>query len=183
MTFSETNLKGSFLINFKPMTDDRGWFCRTYCEREFTQMGLSTSWVQANHSFSLNKGTVRGLHYQRNPFAEKKLVCCVSGSIYDVIVDLRKDSPTFLKWFGVELSSENNNALYIPEGFAHGFQTLDNNTSVIYQHSNYYSPESEAGLNYLDPRIKIDWKLPVSSISSKDLNRKFLTDSDISKLF
>ena len=131
MNFTETPLKGSYIITINPIGDSRGWFARTYCKNEFLNIGHNKEWVQINHSFTSLKGTIRGLHFQQKPFTEIKLLRCIPGSVFDVIVDLRKDSPTFLKWFGIELSAENKKMLYIPEGFAHGFQTLENNTELI----------------------------------------------------
>lgn len=168
MIFEETTLAGSFIITIPRAGDSRGWFARTYCADEFSNLGINTNWVQANHSFSTMKGTLRGMHYQKHPYGEIKMVRCISGSVYDVIIDLRKDSPTFLQWFGVELSVENMKMLYIPKGFAHGFQTLTANAELIYQHSEFYTPEAEAGIHYDDKLINIGWPLPVAVISERD---------------
>src|SRR5688572_15692356 len=124
MTFTPTELKGSFVIDLEPFIDDRGWFARFFCKREFESIGHTKEWVQLNHSMTIKKAALRGMHFQVPPFSEIKMVRCISGSVYDVIIDIRKDSDTFLKWFGVELSAENKRMIYIPEGFAHGFQCL-----------------------------------------------------------
>jgi dTDP-4-dehydrorhamnose 3,5-epimerase len=166
--FTETILKGSFVIDLEPRGDSRGWFARTYCKNEFAAIGHTKEWVQLNHSFSSQKGTLRGMHFQMPPHAEIKMVRCISGAVYDVIVDLRKDSDTFLKWFGVELSAENKKMIYIPEGFAHGFQTLTDNAELIYHHSEFYSASAEAGILYNDKATGIEWPLPVAEISERD---------------
>jgi dTDP-4-dehydrorhamnose 3,5-epimerase len=173
--FSETILKGCFVIDLKPFQDDRGWFSRTYCKDEFKSIGYDAEFVQLNHSFTNNRGTIRGMHYQIAPFKEIKLVRCISGNIFDVIIDLRFDSPTFLKWIGVELSSENKKMILIPEGFAHGFQSLSNNAELIYHHSAFYTPNSEGGLRYDDESLNIDWPLAVSNISERDKNHPLIT--------
>ena len=146
MIFTETPLAGSYLISLTPYGDSRGWFARTYCKKEFNQIGHDKEWVQLNHSYSSTKGTVRGMHYQSEPYGEIKMVRCIAGVVYDVIIDLRKDSSTFLKWFGVEISGENKCMIYIPKGFAHGFQTLSDNAELIYHHTEFYTPSAEAGL-------------------------------------
>src|SRR6478752_4125211 len=135
MKFTETSLKGSYTIDLNLFKDERGWFARTYCKNEFETIGHAKEWVQLNHSFTKQKGAIRGMHYQLPPFSEIKMVRCIAGAVYDVIIDLRKDSETFLKWFGVELSAENKKMIYIPEGFAHGFQALTNDCELIYHHS------------------------------------------------
>lgn len=168
MKIIETPLKGLFVIEFSPMEDDRGFFMRTYCKKEFASIDFTKEFVQFNHSFNKQKGTVRGMHFQNPPFCETKLVRCVSGSIYDVVVDIRKKSPTFLQSFSIKLSDKNAKGILIPEGFAHGFQTLKNNTSVIYHHTEYYQPNSDGGLKYNDEKLNIQWPLPVTIISEKD---------------
>jgi len=168
MIFSETILKGSYEITLTPHGDNRGWFARTYCKKEFEQIGHQKEWVQINHSFSAQKGTVRGMHFQHPPFAEIKMLRCIAGSVYDVIIDLRKGSPTFLTWYGTELSAANKKMLYIPAGFAHGFQTLTADAELIYHHTEFYTPAAEAGIIYNDPSIKITWPLPVSELSARD---------------
>jgi len=174
MIFTETILKGSYEISLTPHGDSRGWFARTYCKKEFEQIGHQQEWVQLNHSFSSQKGTVRGMHFQHAPFAEIKMLRCIAGSVYDVIVDLRKDSPTFLKWFGTELSAENKKMLYIPAGFAHGFQTLTDDVELIYHHTGFYTPSAEAGIRYNDSAINIAWPLAVSEISERDTNHPLI---------
>lgn len=168
MIFTETILKGSYEITLTPHGDSRGWFARTYCKKEFEQVGHQQEWVQLNHSFSSQKGTVRGMHFQQAPFTEIKMLRCIAGSVYDVIIDLRKDSPTFLKWFGTELSAQNKKMLYIPAGFAHGFQTLTDDAELIYHHTEFYTPSAEAGIRYNDNAINIAWPLAVSEISERD---------------
>lgn len=177
MTFSETTLKGCYVVTLEPKGDDRGWFARTYCKKEFLKIGHEKEWVQMNHSFTEKKGTVRGMHYQIPPFGEIKMVRCISGSVFDVVVDIRKDSPTFLKWFGVELSAANKKMIYIPEGFAHGFQTLTENCELIYHHSTFYEPGAEAGLNVLDARLDIHWPEAIVNLSERDISHEFLIDN------
>lgn len=174
MTFTETSLKGSFLIALTTHGDSRGWFARTYCKKEFQEIGHTSEWVQMNHSFSAQKGTLRGLHFQKEPFAEIKMLRCIAGAVFDVIVDLRQGSPTYLSWYGAELSAANKQMLYVPKGFAHGFQTLSDNTELIYHHSEYYHPEAEAGVMYNDPALKINWPLEITEISDRDLRHSFI---------
>lgn len=174
MKFIPTILNGSFTIQLDPINDERGWFARYFCKKEFSTIGHNKEWVQMNHSFSLKKGTLRGMHFQKPPYSEIKLVRCIQGSVFDVIIDLRKDSPTFLKWFGAELSAENKLMMYIPEGFAHGFQTLEDNSGLLYMHTAYYSPEAEDGLRYNDPQVNISWPLEISEISMRDTNHDLL---------
>ena len=177
MTFTETNLKGSYIVDLNLFTDDRGAFARTYCKRDFKEIGHNKEFVQFNQSYNTHKGTIRGMHYQIPPFKEIKLVRCIRVAVYDVIIDIRQDSPTFLPHFAVELSADNKRALYIPEGFAHGFQTLEDNTELIYHHSEYYTPNADSGLNYLDPALNIQWPATVSKISEKDKNLKLIDQS------
>ena len=174
MKFIPTILNGSFTIQLDPINDERGWFARYFCKKEFSTIGHNKEWVQMNHSFSLKKGTLRGMHFQKPPYSEIKLVRCIQGSVFDVIIDLRKDSPTFLKWFGAELSAENKLMMYIPEGFAHGFQTLEDNSGLLYMHTAYYSPEAEDGLRYNDPQVNISWPIEISEISMRDTNHDIL---------
>jgi dTDP-4-dehydrorhamnose 3,5-epimerase len=174
MIFTETILKGSYEITLTPHGDSRGWFARTYCKKEFEQIGHQQEWVQLNHSFSSQKGTVRGMHFQHAPFAEIKMLRCIAGSVYDVIIDLRKDSPTFLKWVGTELSAQNKKMLYIPAGFAHGFQTLTDDVELVYHHTEFYTPAAEAGIRYNDSAINIEWPLGVSEISERDTNHPLI---------
>lgn len=149
---------------------------RTYCKKEFVQIGFYGEWVQMNHSVSHKKGTLRGMHFQTPPFSEVKMVRCIHGAVFDVIVDVRKGSPTFLEWFGIELSAANRHMLYIPGGFAHGFQTLEDDTELIYLHSEYYVPQAENGLRYDDPALQISWPLEVTAISTRDLSHPALTN-------
>jgi len=177
MTFAETSLKGSYLINLKPIGDERGWFVRTFCKNEFKKIGHVKEWVQMNHSFTSIAGTVRGMHFQKSPHQEIKMVRCISGAIFDIIVDIRKGSPSFLQCFGVELSAANNKMIYIPEGFAHGFQTLTENCELIYHHSAFYEPSAEGGLNIYDPKINIKWPTEIAVVSERDKLHEFLTDN------
>ncbi len=174
MKFEETSLHGSFIVHIDYINDDRGWFARTFCKDEFRKIGHTKEWVQMNHSFTKETGTIRGMHFQKLPFSEIKLVRCIAGKVFDVIIDLRKNSETFLKWFGVELSSENKKMIYIPEGFAHGFQTLTGDCQLLYNHSEYYIPGMEDGIKYDDERISISWPLIVKDISERDLNHPML---------
>lgn len=168
MKFVETELKGAFVLEINQLTDERGFFGRSWCKKEMEEHGLNGNVVQANTSFSKAKGTLRGMHYQRHPHEETKLIRCTKGAIYDVIVDLRKDSPTYLKWFGIELSEANYKMLYIPEKFAHGFITLTDDAEVTYLVTEFYTPGAEAGLRFNDPTLKIDWPLDATVISEKD---------------
>lgn len=177
MKFTPTELKDVYIVDLEPFTDSRGWFARTYCKKEFSVIDHEGEWVQLNHSFTNRKGTIRGLHFQLPPYGEIKLVRCISGKVLDIVVDLREGSDTFLKWIGVELSSENKKMLYIPTGFAHGFQTLEDNCELLYHHTTFYMPGSESGIRYDDPRINIYWPLRVADISERDLAHRLLTDS------
>ncbi|MEL7585542.1 MAG: dTDP-4-dehydrorhamnose 3,5-epimerase [Prolixibacteraceae bacterium] len=177
MIFEETKLKGAFIIKIKQLTDERGFFGRSWCKKEMEEHGLNGNVVQSNTSLSATKGTLRGMHYQKHPYQETKLIRCTKGAIYDVIVDLRKDSPTFLQWIGVELTADNYTMLYVPENFAHGFITLTDNSEVTYLVTAYYTPGAEAGLRYNDPRLAINWPAEVTSISEKDSNHPDFEDS------
>ena len=157
MIFTETRLKGAFIIKPQRLEDERGFFARTWCQREFEEHGLNPRLVQCNISFNKKKDTLRGMHYQFEPYPEAKLVRCTMGAVYDVIVDLRPDSPTFKQWLGVELTAKNRLMLYIPEGIAHGFQTLINNVEVFYQMSEFYHPECARGIRWNDPAFGIEW--------------------------
>lgn len=168
MIFRETALKGAFVIEPERKEDERGFFARTWCQREFEAKGLKASWVQSNMSGNYRKGTLRGMHYQIAPHEEIKLVRCTSGSLYDVIIDLRRHSPTYLKHIGVELSSSNLKMLYIPEGFAHGYQTLDDETEVLYLMTAFYAPESARGVRWNDPLFGIRWPEDDRIISERD---------------
>ena len=168
MRFIETALPGAYIVELEERHDERGFFARTFCVREFSELGLTTLISQCNLSFNYRRGTVRGLHYQAEPAAEAKLVRCVAGAIHQVLVDMRPGSPTFLQHVSVELSARNRRAVYLPELFAAGLQTLQDDTEVMYQVSEFHTPETERGLRYDDPAIGIAWPLPVSAISAKD---------------
>ena len=168
MILVETPLRGAYVIEIEKHEDERGFFARSWCAREFAAKGLDHDLVQCNVSFNKRKGTLRGLHYQIPPHAEVKLVRCTKGSLCDVIVDLRNDSPTFLKWFAVELTATNHRMLYIPKLFAHGFQTLEDETEIFYQMSEFYEPAASKGLRWNDPRLGINWPDASRTISHKD---------------
>lgn len=170
MTFTQTRLAGAYIIDLEPKGDSRGWFVRTYCRDEFRQIGHTGEWMQMNHSHTNLKGTIRGMHFQYPPHQEIKMVRCIRGAVYDVIVDIRAGSPTFLQWTGVELSEENLRMIYIPEGFAHGFQALTDHAELIYQHSRMYEPGHEGGLLYNDPVLNIHWPLHLTAISERDMS-------------
>jgi dTDP-4-dehydrorhamnose 3,5-epimerase len=171
MKFIETPLKDAYLIEMEPRLDERGFFARAFCETEFADAGLSASrFAQMNNSFNDQAGTLRGMHYQLPPAAEVKVVRCLQGALYDVILDLRPDSATFGKWFGAELSAENRLSLYVPRGFAHGFITLRDNTEALYLASDAYMPGQERGIRYDDPEFGIEWPIAPVSVSDKDLS-------------
>jgi len=177
MKFIETPLKGAYTIELEKRGDDRGFFARAFCVNEFENAGLDKSVVQINNSLSSIKGTLRGMHFQLAPKSETKIVRCIRGSLFDVIVDLRRNSPTFLKWFGAELSAENRVAMYVPKGFAHGFLTLEKDTEAFYLVTEFYAPELERGIRYNDPAIGIQWPFEPSLISDKDLQHADVNDS------
>ena len=168
MRFLTTQLAGAFIVEPEPHEDERGFFARTFCAREFQEHGLATSFVQCSVSLNLKRGTIRGLHYQRRPASEAKLVRCTAGALLDLLFDLRPDSPTYLQHVSVELTAQNRRALYVPEQFAHGFQTLEDKSEVFYQISAFFEPGLGGGLRYDDPKLGIKWPLPVSVISEKD---------------
>jgi dTDP-4-dehydrorhamnose 3,5-epimerase len=168
MIFSETGLPGAFIIDIEKHEDHRGFFARAWCQQEFQRMGLNPSLVQCNISFNAARGTFRGMHYQGAPYAEAKLVRCTRGAVYDIIVDLRRDSGAWRKHLGVELTAENRRMLYIPEGLAHGFITLQDDTEVFYQMSEFYNPESARGFRWNDPSFDIRLPLVPSVISERD---------------
>ena len=168
MRFHETKLRDAWLIEPEPVRDERGFFARTFCVREFAERGLVTDFVQHSVSQTKAKGTVRGMHFQRPPHAEVKLVSCAKGALLDVIIDLRPNSPTYRQWQGFELTPDNRRRLYVPEGFAHGFQTLTDDTETAYLISAFYAPEAASGVRHDDPAFAIDWPLPVTVISEKD---------------
>ena len=169
MIFKEIKLKGAYIIDLEKMEDERGFFARSWCKREFEAYGLVTRMSQCSISFNRKAGTLRGMHYQQ-PKWEVKLVRAIKGSIFDVIIDLRPESPSYMNHFTLSLSDENRKMLYIPEGFAHGFQTLENNTEVYYQISEFYIPENARGFRYDDPVFGIKWPKDVSTISERDLS-------------
>jgi dTDP-4-dehydrorhamnose 3,5-epimerase len=168
MIFTETALPGAFIIDLEPRQDDRGFFARSFCQREFAAHGLKTVIVQSNISFNHRQGSVRGLHFQYPPAAETKVVRCTRGAMLDVIVDLRPESPTYLRHAAVELTADNRRSLYVPERFAHGYQVLVDGTETTYDVGEYYTPEAEGGLAFDDPRLAIAWPFPASEISPKD---------------
>lgn len=168
MIFTETKVQGAFLITPEKILDERGFFARTWSEQEFEERGLDFGLVQCSLSFNNRRGTLRGMHYQREPYAETKIVRCTRGVIYDVVLDLRRDSQTFKEWEAVNLSADNHQMLYIPKGCAHGFQTLTEDAEVFYQMSEYYRPESAAGVRWNDAAFRIDWPLEVSVIAQRD---------------
>lgn len=177
MDFIDTGFQGLYLIKHDVITDERGKFTRTFCKKESQKICFSKEFVQFNTSVNIKKGTIRGLHYQEPPYGETKLIRCVNGKILDVVVDIRRNSPTFLKYYSVELNDSLNFSLLVPEGFAHGFQTLTDNAIIIYHHTNYFTIGVDRGLRYNDPLLKIKWELPVSNISVKDKNLPFLNDN------
>ncbi len=178
MIFSETTLKDAYVIEPEKLQDERGFFARTWCQREFAGQGLNPGLVQCNISFNKRKGTLRGMHFQIFPHEETKLVRCTSGAVFDVIVDLRPESRTFKQWFAIELSSDNHKMIFIPEGFAHGFQTLTDNTELFYQMSEFFSPEYARGVRWNDPEFNINWPEKISIISEKDKSLGFFEDSN-----
>lgn len=169
MVFTETALAGAYVIDLQPLSDQRGFFARAWCAREFADHRLASEFVQVNLSYSRLRGTLRGMHWQAAPYEEVKAVRCVRGALYDVVIDLRKDSKTYRQTFAIELSASNRKMLYVPAGLAHGFQTLDDDTEALYQVSAFYAPGAERGVRYDDPAFSIHWPLPVSAISEKDL--------------
>ena len=170
MKFNETKLQGAFIVALEPRRDHRGFFSRTFCAREFAEHNLKPAVAQCNLSYNYSQGTLRGMHYQLAPATETKFIRCTKGAIYDVIIDMRPDSDTYLQHIAVELSAENRLALYVPEMFAHGYQALTDDTEIIYQVSEFYTPNQEQGLRYDDPVLGIEWPLPISEISEKDAN-------------
>jgi len=169
MLFNETPIAGVWVIDPQPIKDDRGWFARVWCAREFGQQGTNFIPVQANMGKSLRKGTIRGMHFQQAPDDEAKLVRCMKGSMFDVALDLRPQSPTYCCWYGVELSEKNGRMLYIPEHCAHGYQTLEDDVEMHYMTSAFYAPSSAHGVRYDDPVFDIKWPLPATAVSEQDL--------------
>lgn len=176
MKIHGTGFEGLAVIETAPVADARGQFTRLFCESECAVLRPGLHWTQINLSRTATKGTVRGLHFQRPPAAEIKLIRCVRGRVFDVAVDLRAGSPTFLRWHGIELSERNGLQFFVPEGFAHGFQTLTDEAEILYLDSAAWNPELERGLRYDDPRLAIGWPLPVTLVSEKDRNTPLLTD-------
>jgi len=179
MKFVETAIEGAFVVEIEPHTDERGFFARSFCQREFAERGLSDVVAQCNVSYNEKAGTLRGMHYQLPPSAEAKLVRCTAGAIYDAIIDVRPASPSYQAWVGVELRADARNALYVPEGCAHGFQTLVDDTEVFYQMSEFFAPDLARGFRYDDPRFGIPWPLEPSCISPKDLELLLFEPGDI----
>jgi dTDP-4-dehydrorhamnose 3,5-epimerase len=174
MNIEPTKFSGAYIINTSPFIDIRGKFARFFCQQELSTVLGKREILNINFSSTEKKGTMRGLHYQRPPGAEMKLARCIRGSVFDVIVDVRKNSPTFLQWFGTELSAENMKMILIPEGFAHGFQSLENSVEMLYLHTAFYSQECEDALNCKDPTLNIAWPLEMTEISEKDNNHPFI---------
>ena len=170
MKFFETELKCSYIIELEKLEDERGFFTRIWDKKKMQDKGLDSDLVQMSFSFTKKKGTLRGMHFQKKPFEETKLVRCTRGKIFDVIIDLRPESNTYKKWIGVELKSDDLKMLYIPEGFAHGFQTLEDDTEVFYQMSNWFSPEHAQGIRWNDEEFNIEWPIKPTEISQKDAN-------------
>src|SRR5246500_1081949 len=176
MIFTPTKLKGVYIIDLERREDERGFFARAFCQKEFESHGLKPTIAQANVAFNFKRGTLRGMHFQFPPYAETKLVRCNRGAILDIIVDLRPESPTYLDHISVELTEDNNRALFVPERFAHGYQTLRDNTDTSYQVGEFYAPDYESGLMHDDPRLGLEWPLPVAVISNKDQKFKLLDE-------
>ena len=177
MIFHETKLNGAFIVDLDMKDDDRGFFARAFCAQEFEVLGLRPQVMQANLSYNHSKGTVRGMHYQVSPASEPKFIRCIRGAIWDVIIDMRPESPTYLEHIGVELSAENRRAIYVPDMFAHGNQALTDGAELLYLVGEFYTPGCERGVRYNDPSIGIEWPLPVSVISEKDASWQQITAS------
>jgi dTDP-4-dehydrorhamnose 3,5-epimerase len=178
MDLTETRLPGVVIIEPKLFGDNRGWFMESYSKKVFDKLGINVDFVQDNHSFSAQKGTLRGLHFQNNPKSQSKLIRCTRGAVLDVAVDIRKGSPTYLKWVSVELSGENHRMFFIPKGFAHGFLTLTDNVEFQYKVDEYYAPECDRSIRFNDPAIGVAWNIKNPILSSKDINAPLLKDSD-----
>jgi dTDP-4-dehydrorhamnose 3,5-epimerase len=181
MVFNAMSLAGAYLIEPERIEDERGFFARTWCREEFERHGLNPRVVQCNVSYNVRRGTLRGMHYQVKPHEEAKLIRCTRGAIYDVIVDLRPDSATYRRWVSAELTADNRRMLYIPEGFAHGFQTLADETELFYQMGEHFYPQSSRGVRYDDPVLGITWPLEVTVISEKDRGYPLLRASEASR--
>ncbi len=176
MKFIKTKLKDVYIIEPQKRGDARGYFARIFCKKEFSEQGLTTNFVQSNTALSKVKGTFRGMHFQKSPYSEVKVVRCTKGALFDVVIDLRKKSPTYKKWLGIELSEENCKMLYIPKGFAHGYITLKNNTEIFYMVSQFYTPEAEGGVRFNDPAFAITWPTKFNIISEKDKSWENFTE-------
>jgi len=176
MIFHEIALKDAYVIEPEPFQDSRGMFARIFCKNELSAINHSKEIVQVNHSINMKRGAVRGIHFQKPPKAEIKFVKCIKGSVYDVIIDLRRNSPTFLKWHGEDLTEKNMLMLFIPEGFAHGFQTIEPESELLYFHTEFYEPRFESGIRHDDPLIGVTWPLEVTEISKRDLEHPLLND-------
>ena len=179
MIFTETKLKGAFIVEVKKIEDDRGFFGRAWCKQEFEDHGLNGNIVQLNTSLTKKKGTIRGMHYQVDPYQEAKFIRCTRGRIWDVMIDLRPDSPTFMQWVGTELSADNYKMAYVPENFAHGFVTLEDNSEVYYPVTAFYTPGSERGIRWNDPAFNIAWPINIEIVSDKDSSHP---DFDVNQL-
>jgi dTDP-4-dehydrorhamnose 3,5-epimerase len=182
MIFTPTKLPGAYVVDLNRLEDERGFFARSWCQREAQELGIDPHVVQCNISFNKKKGTLRGMHLQLPPHAESKLVRVTRGAIYDVIIDLRPDSDTFKQWIAVELTAENRRALFVPKGFAHGFQTLEDETEIFYQMSEYYAPEWAFGVRWNDPAFGVRWPLEVAEISPKDRALPDVTPAEFAAL-
>lgn len=179
MKFEETSLKGAYIIEVDKLGDNRGFFGRLWCKNELKKYNLNTNIVQSNVSFNEKKGTLRGMHFQKKPFQETKLVRCTKGSVYDVIIDLRPNSSTYKKWFGVKLTDNNHKMIYVPENFAHGFLTLEENSEVYYLITQFYNNAAEVGLKWNDTAFNIEWPVEVKEISEKDNSHPFFDIKNI----
>ncbi len=175
MKIKPTPIQDAFIVEPEPFEDTRGRFARVFCQNELQSILHGKNIVQINHSLTRQKGAIRGMHFQYPPRAEIKIVKCMRGSIYDVIIDLRRNSPTLLQWHGEVLSAENMKMIYVPEGFAHGFQALEENTELLYLHTEFYSPQNEGAVRYDDPLINIQWPMEITDISEKDQNHPLLS--------
>ena len=183
MKFSKTKINGAYLIELEKIEDERGFFARTWDSQLFKEFGLNNNINQCSISLTKKKGTIRGIHFQISPHEESKLVRCVQGKIFDVIVDLRSNSETFLQWYGVELSAENANSIYVPEGVAHGFQTLEDDSVMLYQISEFFHENSTRGIKWDDPKLSIVWPLKKTVISNRDNNLPYLKDDLVQNNF
>ena len=173
MLFKKAKLKGAFIVELEPIEDERGFFARSFCKKEFEKQGLNPNIAQCNVSYNKKKGTLRGMHYQVAPHEEAKMVSCTIGTIYDVIIDLRPDSPTYCKWMAVELNANDHKMFYIPEGFAHGFQTIEDNTTVFYQMTEFYHPKSAKGIRWNDSAFQINWPIIKEDIIISEKDRSY----------